>query len=207
MTISTIRLPHTTPRPPIVPVIIPIVIPLPPLPLLIPPIPPLVLRQIRSQATNDRANRHIALAVLAAAAELAPSEAADQRARDAHAQPLQRGVEVLVELAADAGPAAAAAARARARVGVAPAAGLVAAGAGARALRGDEVALRAAVGLHLVVLLRREIRAGLVGAGLVGVVEGGVAGVVAGGLGGGVSRLEEGWMGWENVLRGTARFR
>lgn len=107
---------------------------------------------------------------------------------------------MLVELAADAGARAAAAARAGAGVVGAAAAGFCSTGPAASccASLGDgEVVLRPAVGRHLVVLLRREVGAWLVGAGLVGVVEGGGAALIAGGLDTGMLvRCDEGRLGW-----------
>jgi hypothetical protein len=72
-----------------------------------------VLGQIGGQAANRGSDRHVALAGLFVAAELAACEAADQCAGYSDPEALQGCVEVLVEFAADAGARTAARARAR----------------------------------------------------------------------------------------------
>jgi hypothetical protein len=107
---------HSTPGPSVVAVVVPVVVavvnPLSLLALLL-PFAEFVLGQIGGQAANRGSDRHVALAGLFVAAELAACEAADQCAGYSDPEALQGCVEVLVEFAADAGARTAARARAR----------------------------------------------------------------------------------------------
>lgn len=95
---------HGTSGSSVVPVVIAVVIPvvLAPVALLIPPVSPLVLSQVRSEATDDSADCHVTFAGSLVVAELATGKTTDQSAGYTDTKALEGGVEVLVEFATDA---------------------------------------------------------------------------------------------------------